>query len=327
MEQLRKDFDFSPCAEIAIEVDPRNIDAEKVRSYAAAGVNRASIGIQDFDDKVMEAVNRPQSFELDQQAIGLFRDQGISQLNLDLMYGLPYQNTTTMQACIDQALILDPDRISLFGYAHVPWMKKHMRLIPEDALPGPEERIDLFETGAARLEDAGYIPVGIDHFAKETDSLCLSLRAGKLHRNFQGYTNDNATTMIALGASAIGYIGGNFVQNISALPQYRDRIESGNLAIDKSCALTPDDHLRGRIISELMCTLSVNPFHEANAMAMGDQDFSDAYERLRPLAKDGLILISSDGTIHALIRQAARLAAACFDVHLQNSARQHVSAS
>lgn len=328
VERLRNCFTFNSEAEIAIEIDPRNIDKDKVNAYARSGINRVSFGIQDFDQKVLEAVNRPQTYALDQRAIGMCRDVGIDRINIDLMYGLPYQNTDTMKSCIDKALSLSPDRVALFGYAHVPWLKKHMRLIPEESLPDAAQRIDLFETAAERFEDAGYIPVGIDHFATPEDSLTRALADNRLNRSFQGYTDDNAPYLIAFGASAISHLGGTYSQNLTYLPQYRERVQSGLFPVEKNCLLSLEDKLHARIIKNLMCQLSVNPFDEARSLGMPDYDFEGAYEYLHELAKDDLIRITADGTIHALARQATRLACSCFDTRLAASTqRRHVSSA
>lgn len=328
MDSVLANFTLSQDAEVAIEIDPRNIDKEKVRAYALNGINRVSFGIQDFDEKVLAAINRPQSFELDRQALQMCRDAGIPAVNLDLMYGLPHQTVETMEACAEQALNLDPDRIALFGYAHVPWMKKHMRLIPEDALPSPSQRLDLFEAAAARFEQAGYVPIGIDHFAKPTDTLTLAHNAGRLQRNFQGYTTDIASALVGVGASAIGSVDGCYVQNLTFIPQYRERLDAGKLPVEKYCMPTPEDRLNAAIISRMMCDLRVNPGQVAKDLGRSDYDFSSAFLKLEPLVKDGLVRLSPDGTIDAEVRQAARLACACFDTHLAaNAQKQHVTSS
>lgn len=319
MDRLRGAFNFRPDAEIAIEIDPRNLTAEKAAAYAAAGVNRASFGIQDFNPQVMEAVNRPQSFATDRQAIDLCRDHGITAINIDMMYGLPHQTTRTMADAATMALALAPSRISLFGYAHVPWMKKHMRLIPEDKLPLPPERLELFEIAAAAFEDAGYIPVGIDHFAREGDALVAAMRGGRLRRNFQGYTDDNGDILIGMGASAISSFGDAYKQNMTFMPQYRDRITTGVFPVEKICVLDRADIMLARLIGRMMCGLSVCPDAEARAAGLPGYDFSACYDALAPLTRDGLLHIGADGTVHALVRQAARLASACFDARLMPS--------
>lgn len=328
VETLKECFVFRGDAEIAIEIDPRNIDKDKINAYVQSGVNRASFGIQDFDQKVLDSVNRSQTYVLDHAAIDMCRDSGIKKINIDLMYGLPHQNIDTMKSCTDKALSLSPDRIALFGYAHVPWLKKHMRLISEDDLPNAAQRIDLFEIAADKFEDAGYVSIGIDHFSVPEDSLTKALADNDLNRSFQGYTDDNAPYLIALGASAISHLDGLYIQNSACLPQYREKVKSGLLPIEKSCALSVEDKLHARIIKNLMCRLSVNPFYEARMMGLPDYNFEGAYEDLHTMAKDDLIKISADGTIHALVRQATRLACSSFDTRLSVSTqRRHVSAA
>lgn len=328
VQRLRNCFDFNSNAEVAIEIDPRNVDKDKINAYVSSGINRVSFGIQDFDQKVLEAVNRSQTYALDQRVIGMCRDAGIDNVNIDLMYGLPHQNPATMKSCTEKALSLSPARIAMFGYAHVPWLKKHMRLMPEDELPDAEHRIDLFEIAADKFEDAGYVPIGIDHFAKPEDSLTRALADNRLNRSFQGYTDDNAPYLIALGASAISHLDNVYTQNLTYLPQYREKVQSGMFPVEKNCLRSPEDKLHARIIKKLMCQLSVNPFNEARIIGMPDYDFEGAYEYLHELAKDDLIRISADGTIHALARQATRLACSCFDTRLAASTqRRHVSSA
>jgi oxygen-independent coproporphyrinogen-3 oxidase len=255
------------------------------------------------------------------------RDQGINHINIDMMYGLPHQTLSTMRDAAEKALSLEPDRIALFGYAHVPWLKKHMRLLPEDKLPSSEARLDMFEEAASIFEDAGYIPIGIDHFAKEDDNLTDALRNNRLNRSFQGYTDDNAPYLLSMGASAISRIGNTYIQNEAHLPQYREKISKGLMPVSKYYQSTSEDELRGRIIKSLMCNLSANPFKEAQSFRMDHHDFNGCYEGLHDLVHDDLVKITDDGTVHILVRQAARLAAACFDQKLSPSTAKHASST
>lgn len=310
MDALRTAFAFTSKCEIAIEIDPREVTQSRVAAYAANGVTRISLGTQDFDQDVMRAVNREQPYELSATAMALFREHGIDNFNMDLIYGLPHQTTETMKATIDKVLTLSPNRISLFGYAHVPWMKKHMRLMDETALPDNDLRYDLFHTGAQMLEDAGYIPIGIDHFAKPDDLMALALTSGILRRNFQGYTTDQADTMIGLGLSSIGKTSHGFYQNHTDMPAYRTMIESECLPIARHCPLTEEDRIRGHIIERLMCDFAVD-------LAAYAVDFSESMRFLKPYQDRGLVII--DGT-HILIpthaRLAARLICSAFDSYL-----------
>jgi oxygen-independent coproporphyrinogen-3 oxidase len=325
---LKESVIFKEDAEIAIEIDPRNADLTKIKTYKEHGVNRVSIGIQDFNQEVMRAINRPQTFELVESVLRDFRRVGINRINMDLMYGLPYQNADTMKECIRLAVLLNPDRIALFGYAHVPWLKKHMRLIPESALPSTSERFDLFETAARLLEDEGYISIGIDHFARDEDGLSKALSSNTLHRNFQGYTTDQSRYMVSFGASAISFLDGAYIQNVPHLPKYRELVNSERFPIEKTLLLEKDDELIADIVKDMMCNLSVNPLTKAHARGLGDYDFSPAFKQLRDLERDGLVLIEEDGTVHAVLRQAARLASACFDTYLNTTGIQrHVTSA
>ena len=197
---LRERFEVAPDAEFAIEIDPRGLTDETIAALAKAGVNRASIGVQDCDDKVQKAINRIQPFEVTESAVTRLRAAGINALNIDLIYGLPYQTKEKLARTIEQMLTLDPDRLAVFGYAHVPHFKKHMQLIPTESLPSPEERAEQFELGHALLSASGYTAIGLDHFAKPTDALAIAQANGTLARNFQGYTTDSAPALIGLGA-------------------------------------------------------------------------------------------------------------------------------
>jgi oxygen-independent coproporphyrinogen-3 oxidase len=327
MGDLHRHFAVDDDAEIAVEIDPRHMDARKAALYAACGVNRASFGMQDFDPAVMAAVNRPQSFARDREALAQCRAAGIDRVNIDLMYGLPHQTAPGMADCARKALALRPDRVALFGYAHVPWMKKHMRMIREGTLPDRALRPLLFERAAAVFEDAGYIPVGIDHFAREGDSMVTALRAGRLRRSFQGYTDDDAPVLLGFGASAISRIGDAYKQNCTALPAYRDHVSQGCSPVEKYCVMSDEDRLCAAIIEAMMVNLCVNPRAVARTEFGQERDFAACYAALAPLAADGLVRITPDGTVHALVRQAARLTCAVFDHHLPaQTAGRHVTA-
>lgn len=321
MSKIRSKFHMGASPEIAIEIDPRGVTESRVAVYAASGVNRISLGVQDFDDKVLEAVNRVQPYELSQQAVELFRKYGITKFNFDLLYGLPYQTTANMEETIDKALLLDPDRISLFGYAHVPWMKKHMRMINEGALPDNNARYDLFETGAQRLQEAGYVAIGIDHFAKRDDSMTLALHQKRLHRNFQGYTTDATDALIGIGASSIGKFPDGYIQSAVAMPHYKDAILSGRFAAQKYCPLTREDKLRADIIEKIMCHFKVN---------LGDICVFHGYPKnyldyklseLQEFIDDKLVVITHERTIHInpLARQLVRVICSIFDEYMQKT--------
>lgn len=314
MEAIQSNFNIQNNAEIAIEVDPRETSEEQIATYAKYGVNRISLGAQDFHDKSLEAVNREQPFELSETTIAQCHAHGINKINLDIMYGMPYQTVETMAETFRLALTLNPDRVAFFGYAHVPWMKKHMRLIEDSLLPDKELRYDLFATGAKILEDAGYTSIGIDHFAKDDDPMTQAFHNGTLHRNFQGYTADPYTVMVGLGLSSIGKTHNGYLQNYPQMPLYKQAIEQNKLPIAKSCIMSKDDKIRGAIIERLMCDFYID-------LDQYEGDYTDELTRLEFYADKNLITIDGQKiTIHNDARPVARVICSEFDIYL---AQQH----
>jgi oxygen-independent coproporphyrinogen-3 oxidase len=246
------DFSFS------VEIDPTLVDGAKIKALAETGMTRASIGIQDFATEVQEAIGRKQSFTQTRTCVALLRDAGINSLNADLVYGLPHQTPARLADTIAKVRQLDPDRIALFGYAHVPTFSKRQKLIPDAALPGEEDRYHLARQAANAFTGAGYQPIGIDHFAKPDDSLAIAARTGHLRRNFQGYTDDTCPTLLGIGASSIGQFSDGYVQNASATAAYIERIEAGRLAGHRGYALTETDRLRAQAINMLMCDFAID---------------------------------------------------------------------
>ncbi len=315
--KLRRRFDIAAGAELAVELDPRDATEDYVAALAAAGVNRASIGVQDFHPDVQAAINRVQPFEVVERVCGWLRRHGIAHINLDLMYGLPHQTTGRVLDMVDKAAGLEPGRVALFGYAHVPWMKSHQKLIDEAALPGAGERWRQFEAASERLEALGYRPIGLDHFARPDDDLALALDQGRLHRNFQGYTTDAAPVLLGLGASAIGGLPHGYVQNISPLKDYRETVAAGRLPIARGVELSADDTLRGEIIARLMCDLAVDLQAVARRHGAADPDFAAELGRLEPLAADGVVVVDGHRiTVTPSGRPLVRLVAAAFDAYL-----------
>jgi oxygen-independent coproporphyrinogen-3 oxidase len=326
--KLREHFDVRADAEIAVEIDPRGLPESTVRAFADAGLTRASIGVQDVNPKVQDAINRIQSHETTARCVELLRKYGVDRLNLDLMYGLPHQGIGDLEETVRRNLELAPDRVAVFGYAHVPWMKKHQKLIPEDALPGTEERWQQYRRAADWLVGAGYYPVGLDHFAQPHDSMAQALREGWLHRNFQGYTTDQAPALIALGASGIGKVPHGYLQNHKDVPNYAAAIKDGKLPTAKGVAIGADDAMRSDAIEQLMCYMTVDV---AEVAARHDADpgvFDAALEQLREMEADGLLRITgSRVTVLECARPLLRTAASVFDAYLETTAqRRHASA-
>lgn len=251
--QLHASFTIAADAGISIEIDPNDMDEARLDALAGVGTTRASLGIQDFDPRVQKAINREQSFEATRLVIEGLRARGIGSVNIDLLYGLPFQTLATLGRTIDLSLSLRPDRIAIFGYAHVPWFKKHQMMINEAALPGPGMRLEQAEGAAALIREAGYHPIGIDHFALPTDSLAIAAREGRLTRNFQGYTDDHCETLIGLGPSSISRFRQGYAQNTPSTGVYGRMIEAGSLAVARGIFLSAEDRLRGWVIERLMC--------------------------------------------------------------------------
>ncbi|HEY8594533.1 MAG TPA: oxygen-independent coproporphyrinogen III oxidase [Devosiaceae bacterium] len=250
---LRTCFVFAPDAEISVEMDPNDMDEARYDALADIGLTRASLGVQDFDLRVQQAINRLQSFEQTREVVDAVRLRGARSVNTDLLYGLPHQTVDSVLATTEQILTLSPDRIALFGYAHVPWMKKHQTMIDESVLPDVQERFVQQTAAAERLVAAGYQPIGIDHFAKPQDSLAIAARERRLRRNFQGYTDDSALTLIGLGASSIGQFAEGYVQNTPGSGDYRARVSEDGFATVRGYRLRPEDRVRAHVIEKLMC--------------------------------------------------------------------------
>lgn len=324
MDVLRECFDFLPDAEIAIEADPRGVSHDKAEAYGDCGVNRASFGIQDFSPAVQAAINRRQSFGTVEKSVELLRRFGVAGINFDLMYGLPLQTMNDIAETIAQSLSLVPDRIAMFGYAHVPWMKKHMRLIRDEDLPDAAARIDQFSFAETLLCDAGMEPIGLDHFARPGDGMLDALRRKTLVRNFQGYTTDTAAALLGFGVSAISRLPDGFYQNTPHMPEYSAAILAKNLPVARGRMLDAEDRLRADIIGQLMC------YFEADIPAILKQhgrdaaEFSGVIDSLADMAADGLVT-REGGRIRVTpdARQAVRVVASRFDAYFTPQQKKH----
>ncbi|QYX56394.1 oxygen-independent coproporphyrinogen III oxidase [Roseovarius sp. SCSIO 43702] len=249
---------FAPDSEFSVEIDPNEIDGARLDALAEAGMNRASIGVQDFDPEIQESIGRRQSFELTRDAVVELRARRIHSLNADILYGLPHQTPARITESVQKLLSLAPDRVALYGYAHVPWMSKRQQLIPSDTLPTPPERLDLFETARRLFVWDHYAEIGIDHFALPDDGLTVAARAGRLRRNFQGYTDDPAEVLIGIGASSISRFPQGYAQNAPATGAHTAAIREGRFSTARGHVFSPDDRLRGRLIEWLMCDFRID---------------------------------------------------------------------
>lgn len=321
---LTRHFRFASRPEISVEIDPRDISEEKLDALADIGLTRASIGVQDFSSKVQAAINRFQSFEQTRDVVEGLRRRGVRSINVDMVYGLPHQTREMLRQTVDQVIELRPDRVALFGYAHVPWMKKHQTMIDEAALPNVVERYAGASRAASRLTAAGYVRIGIDHFALPEDGLAVAQGEGRLRRNFQGYTDDPAQALVGLGASSISELPQGYVQNITATPVYMKRVLAGELATARGYELTREDRMRRAFIEKLMCEFAVDrtTFREAYGDLAGPllQDAED----LAAADNDGLVEMEGDlFRVTPRGRAFVRTIAASFDAYLQEGGARH----
>ena len=324
MNVLRSAFRFADDVEISVEMDPNDLDEPRYDALAAIGMTRASLGVQDFHPEVQKAINRIQTFEQTKSVVEAVRARGVHSVNCDILYGLPHQTEATVAETVRDILSLAPDRIALFGYAHVPWMKKHQTMIREEVLPGLEERFAQMSLAASLLVDAGYEPVGIDHFALPRDRMAIAAREGRLRRNFQGYTDDAAEALIGLGASSIGQFPQGYVQNMPATGEYQRMADAGGLAAVRGVEVSDDDRLRRRVIEEIMCRFTFS-FTDLRA------EFGNAVDAIVAEARafaqsnqDGICLIEGDRfVITEAGRPFARTIAAVFDGYLSSGKGRH----
>jgi oxygen-independent coproporphyrinogen-3 oxidase len=324
IKTIRSEFEIKKDAEIAIEVDPRNVNEEKVATYAKAGINRVSIGVQDFNLEVQKAINREQSFDVVYDCVKLFRKFHINNINLDLIYGLPKQTLEMVKKNIDFSMLLKPSRIALFAYAHVQWKKKHMRLIDENDLPGGENKLAMYQAAAKKLNEEGYFSIGLDHFAKSDDSMFEAFHEEKLKRNFQGYSTDNANCIIGFGASAISYLPSGYAQNTLDFEEYKKNILSEKLPVIKGVEINKEDKIRKKIIDELMCYMEVDLKKICEEFSLPKNSFNQEIELLENLKSDGLVRIKNNKIkINLAAPQISRVVSSVFDKFFQPEAQRH----
>ena len=323
--KLRGAFDFDPHGEYAIEIDPRKADRERIEFLARIGFNRLSVGVQDFDPQVQRAVNRIQTLEETRAVIEAGRANGFRSINMDLIFGLPRQTVAGFAQTLEQVIECDPDRIALYSYAHLPSAFKPQRRIHEADLPSAEVKLQLMTGAIERLGEAGYVHIGMDHFAKPGDELAVAQRQGRLIRDFQGYSSGGDCDLIGLGVSAIGKVGPTYCQNVKGLDDYYARLEAGELPVLRGIQLTADDLVRRAVIQSLAChfTLSRESISIAHLIDF-DRYFGEELRDLESLAADGLVELEGDW-IHVTPRGRLLVRAVCmvFDKYLR-AAEQRV---
>lgn len=315
---LRRQFPLANGSEQAIELDPRHVTLALVDALAELGVGRASLGVQDVNPSVQAAIGRFQPLVVVEKAIERLRAAGIRSLNFDIMYGLPLQTADSVRRTCELVAAMAPDRIACFGYAHLPRLKANQRRIDEAKLPSQDQRFEQAKIMSEELVRAGYVRVGIDHFARPGDALARAAAVGKLHRNFQGYTDDASPILLGLGASSISSFMDGFVQNVADVPRYVSAIEAGSLASARGCRLDEGERQRARIIERLMCNFAV----DLDAVAP-NIDLRDELAMLAPMQRDGLVEIAGARlTVTETGRAVVRVIAAAFDSRRRSQAAQ-----
>jgi oxygen-independent coproporphyrinogen-3 oxidase len=306
---------MAPNGEFSVEIDPNEIDAERLDALAKAGMNRASIGVQDFDDEIQKTIGRIQGYDITRDAIEMIRARGITSLNADILFGLPHQTRARMTESVQKLLSLSPDRVALYGYAHVPWMAKRQQLIPSDALPTPEERLELFETARELFVWDNYDEIGIDHFATKTDGLTRAKKAGTLRRNFQGYTDDTADVLIGVGASSISKFPQGFAQNAPATSAHTAAIRAGQFSTSRGHVFRGEDSMRARMIEALMCDFRIDAAEMRQTFGVSSSSLAQMFKKASS-AFPGMLVINETGLfIIPEARPLTRMIARSFDAY------------
>lgn len=314
----RSRFRFAAQAEISVEIDPRVTSAEHIRTLHRLGFNRVSMGVQDFNALVQQTIHRVQPYELTKELFHLARAEGFESINVDLIYGLPHQTVESFTETLDQVIGIGPDRIAMFSYAHVPWLKKQQgsfaRFIPEGM-----DKFRLFQRGVERFTDAGYRFIGFDHFARPTDELCVAQRDRTLTRNFQGYSTQGGADLVGMGVSAISSIGAAYAQNFRDLPSYYRALDEGRLATMRGWRLSRDDVIRRDVITRILCHCGLAPSEIEERFGIRfDEYFAEEMPRLAELEADGLVRAGRDGIAVTLLgRLFLRIVGMVFDVYLR----------
>ncbi len=319
IELIRSYFtNFEKDAEISCEIDPRFLNEEQMKVLVDGGFNRISFGVQDFDEKVQTAVHRIQSFEQTKRAVDLARKYGIQSINIDLIYGLPYQTLDSFKETLKKAVSLDVDRFAVFNYAHVPWLKKTMRKLDETTLPPPSEKLSILKFTIDYMNEMNYKMIGMDHFAKPTDELFLAIEKGELHRNFQGYTTKGGSDLIGVGLTSISELDGCYSQNYKEMDKYEAAIDSDKLPVHRGIALTEDDKIRKKAIMDLMGNFTLKFDALDKAFGINSKEyFKDALSNLSEFEADGLLKLTDSGIeVSPTGRMIIRNIAMSFDAYL-----------
>ncbi len=321
---FRESFRFADDAECSVEIDPRELGRDHLEALRESGFNRMSMGIQDFELQVQAAVNRIQPEWISRQVLYWARELGFASINIDLMYGLPHQTPDSFERTIRTVISYDPDRIAVFNYAHVPWLKPHQKLIHQEDMPTPEAKLELLKMTIELLTSEGYEYIGMDHFAKPGDELARARAARTLYRNFQGYSTKAGADLYGFGMSSISNFQNVYAQNTKVLPEYYRALDAGGLATHVGYRMTPDDHIRKHVIMRLMCDLELDIADVNRRFDITFEEyFRDALVRLAPLEEDGLVELAPDRiAIVGAGRLLLRNIAMCFDAYLERMGKE-----
>jgi len=321
---IKSKFDFADDIEASVEIDPRGLTREHLEAFRDIGFNRTSFGVQDFNLQVQEAINRVQSEEITRQTVLWARELGFESVNLDLIYGLPYQTLESFAETVEKIIDISPNRIAVFNYAHVPWLKKHQNIIPSDTLPSPDERLSILKMTIEKLIGAGYEYIGMDHFAKPTDELAVAQKNNTLYRNFQGYSTKAGCDVYAFGLSAISQFQNIYAQNLKNLKDYYTRVDEGYAATNVGYRMTDDDHIRKETIMQLMCHLEIDKRDIERKFNINFESyFADDIAKLDVFLRDGLLENNPDkikiiGSGILIVRNVAM----CFDAYLERMIKE-----
>lgn len=318
METIRKHFYILDDAEIAIEMHPRTSTKEFCNELKKLGFNRVSLGVQSFDDEVQKLINRHQTFEQTKDMLDYLRELGFESFNFDLIYGLPGQTLSKFETTLQKTLQLNPDRLAVYSYAHVPWKSPVQRSFKDEDLPSPLQKLELFEKAYTFFLENGFFQVGMDHFAKKNDELYQALQNGSVHRNFMGYSTKSDAHQIGFGISSISYVDGHYFQNVKVMADFESRLDAGELLTDRGYLLSQEDQLRRNLITEIMCQMKVS-FEEFSTQNKIDfkSHFKKELSYLKPFVDDGLVVLTDDSLqVTEKGQLTLRNIAMCFDEYL-----------
>jgi oxygen-independent coproporphyrinogen-3 oxidase len=321
---INERFEFVDDPEVGVEIDPRGLTYEHMKAFSEVGFNRISMGVQDFDPRVQKAVNRIQPEEITRQAIDWARELGFKSINLDLIYGLPFQTVESFEKTLDKVIELSPERLAVFNFAYVPWLKPHQRVIKKEDLPTPDVKLKILKMTIEKLTEAGYVYIGMDHFAKPDDELAIAQREKTLYRNFQGYSTRAGADLYAFGMSAISQFQNIYAQNYKELKDYYSRIDEGKFPTAVGYRMSQDDIIRKHVIMRLMCDMELTKSEvEEKFNIKFDDYFADSIQKLNEFVEDGLVELSGDKIKVSLMgRLVIRNIAMCFDAYIDKMMKE-----